>query len=46
MRAEKPLPVPLTTLEERFKLNAYVIICKDNVFVKKRAVNSAMLWSS
>jgi hypothetical protein len=46
MRVEKPFPVPLPTLEERFTFNRYVIICKDNVWIKKGDSSTAILWNS
>jgi len=46
MHVEKPFPVPLATLDERFTINRYVIICNDYVFIKIRAGIIAILWSN
>ena len=46
MHVEKPFPLPLATSEESFKLDRYVIICNDNILIKKRAGITAILWSS
>jgi len=46
MHVEKPFPVSLTTLEESFTFNRYIIICKGNALIKRRAASAGILWSS